>query len=87
MNGLNQLLIGLSLENMTVVQSRDGKVVVKGKITKMTNPNMEAQQLVRQSFKHVPILASAILPFLRQYFKAAKSSQSAYSAFLSSNLK
>lgn len=58
MKGVNQFVTGFtgSIENMTLVQAKDGKTIVKGKITQMTNPNSEGQQTARSRF----ILVSSI---------------------------
>lgn len=60
MKGKNQLITGFtgSFENITAVSSPDGKTILKGKITQMTNPNSEAQQITRSRFALISSIVS-----------------------------
>lgn len=85
MKGKNQLLTGMtgSFENLTAVQSKDGDVILKGKITQMTNPNTEGQQFTRTRFGQVVTAVAAIHNTGKPQFKRNSPHVSLYSSQVS----
>lgn len=82
MKGINQFVTGFtgSIENMTLVQAKDGKTIVKGKITQMTNPNSEGQQFTRNRFTQVREVAALLAKYAPDTFEVYKVMQSEYNA-------
>lgn len=82
MKGTNQLITGFtgSFENITAVSSPDGKTILKGKITQMTNPNSEGQQFTRGRFTQIREVAALLAKFAPYTYKKHKVTHSEYNS-------